>query len=281
MATILSDFVINDDDDVGIMGDLNFPYANQNLPEHHVEDIDFGLVVDSDTDSTFDSGSFKRRDDLEDGRRRKCSNTRSRLSRSASVVSRYNEPKSVDVLDKVNTSEGGLTWHATILQGYKLCQQKHLTKDGTLKPRRPLPHVLAADFFDSIVKTSDGRYMFSGILNGWPALREMEVISITCSVKSLLGRVLIKRTWNKGQSQGEPAYPKDKRIRSVRATLRARFGPSTDGARIATVEHFIILRFENSLRKCLSVQTCWTICKGSLLVLRRGNPKCLRLCARI
>ena len=67
MAIVLSDFVINDDDDVGIMGDLNFPYANQNLPEHHVEDIDFGLVVDSDTDSAFDSGSFKRRDDLEDG----------------------------------------------------------------------------------------------------------------------------------------------------------------------------------------------------------------------
>ena len=40
MATVLSDFVINDDDDVGIMGDLNFPYANEILPEHHVEDID-------------------------------------------------------------------------------------------------------------------------------------------------------------------------------------------------------------------------------------------------
>ncbi len=220
MATVLSDFVINDDDDVGIMGDLNFPYANQNLPEHHVEDIDFGLVVDSDTDSAFDSGSFKRRDDLEDAAVENVQ-IRSRLSRSASVVSRYNEPKSVDVLDKVNTSEGGLTWHATIYRDINSVNKKHLTKDGTLKPRRPLPHVLAADFFDSIVKTSDGRYMFSGILNGWPALREMEVISITCSVKSLLGRVLIKRTWNKGQSQGEPAYPKDKRIRSVRATLRA------------------------------------------------------------
>ena len=162
MATVLSDFVINDDDDVGIMGDLNFPYANQNLPEHHVEDIDFGLVVDSDTDSAFDSGSFKRRDDLEDAAVENVQ-IRSRLSRSASVVSRYNEPKSVDVLDKVNTSEGGLTWHATIYRDINSVNKKHLTKDGTLKPRRPLPHVLAADFFDSIVKTSDGRYMFSGI----------------------------------------------------------------------------------------------------------------------
>ena len=76
------------------------------------------------------------------------------------------------MLDKVNTSEGGLTWHATIYRDINSVNKKHLTKDGTLKPRRPLPHVLAADFFDSIVKTSDGRYMFSGILNGWPALRE-------------------------------------------------------------------------------------------------------------
>ena len=41
---------------------------------------------------------------------------------------------------------------------------KHLTKDGQLKPRRPLPHVMESDFFDSIVETDDGRFIFSGIL---------------------------------------------------------------------------------------------------------------------
>ena len=64
---------------------------------------------------------------------------------------------------------------------------KHLTKDGQLKPRRPLPHVMESDFFDSIVETDDGRFIFSGILNGWPAMTELEVISITCSIKSLIG----------------------------------------------------------------------------------------------
>ena len=91
MAIVLSDFVINDDDDVGIMGDLNFPYANEILPEHHVEDIDFGLVVDSDTDSAFDAGSFRRRNDVNDDAMTHdfAGKTRSRLSRSASVISRY------------------------------------------------------------------------------------------------------------------------------------------------------------------------------------------------
>ena len=98
---------------------------------------------------------------------------------------------------------------------------KHLTKDGQLKPRRPLPHVMESDFFDSIVETDDGRFIFSGILNGWPAMTELEVISITCSIKSLIGRIKIKRTWNKGDSKGKPTFPKDKRIRSVMATFHA------------------------------------------------------------
>jgi len=208
--------------------DLN-PYANHLvMPEHHFEEDDFGLVVDSDTDSAFDEGSFKSRmgsvgnEDANDDATLKSA-PKSRLSRSASVVSKYHAPKPVELLNKVDTSSGGLVWHATIYRdkNKKYINAKHLTTNGQLKPRRPMPHVMESDFFGSIVETSDGRFMFSGILNGWPALKDFEIISITCSIKSLLGRVRVKRTWNKGDSKGKPNFPADQRIRSVRATLRA------------------------------------------------------------
>ena len=233
MTSALADIVIDDDDEMTILGDLNYPYANHLvLPEHHEEDADFGLIVDDDNDSAFDEGSFKSRTTSGNGSLtfqqsddNEVSNevVRPRLGRSQSVVSKYKAPKRQSILNQVDTSPGGLIWHATIYRdnSTKYINPKHLTKDGQLKPRRPLPHVIESDFFDSIVETDDGRFIFSGILNGWPAMTELEVISITCSIKSLIGRIKIKRTWNKGDSKGKPTFPKDKRIRSVRATLHA------------------------------------------------------------
>ena len=62
MTSALADIVIDDDDEMTILGDLNYPYANHLvLPEHHEEDADFGLIVDDDNDSAFDEGSFKSR----------------------------------------------------------------------------------------------------------------------------------------------------------------------------------------------------------------------------
>ena len=167
------------------------------------------------------------------------------------------------------------------LQGYKLCQPKTFDQRWDAKAKETLTTCSRSDFFDSIVKTSDGRYMFSGILNGWPALREMEVISITCSVKSLLGRVLIKRTWNKGQSQGEPAYPKDKRIRSVRATLRApvwtKYGWSKDSHGRA----FYYTPFRKFTPKMSFGTNMLDDLQREFAGVEEGQPKCHRLCARI
>lgn len=54
--------------------------------------------------------------------------------------------------------------------------------DGTIRPRRPLPLVRSDDFFSSLVQTEDGRWIFSGVLNGWPGLNCLELLSITCKV---------------------------------------------------------------------------------------------------
>lgn len=61
---------------------------------------------------------------------------------------------------------GGLIWEAEL----------HL--EGDFKPRRPTLPVCISDFSKSLVRTEDGRWIFSGVLNGWPGLNCLELISI-------------------------------------------------------------------------------------------------------
>lgn len=77
--------------------------------------------------------------------------------------------------------------------------------------------VRSSDFFASLVQTPDGRWCFSGVLNGWPALSCLELQSITCKVANMFGQARIERKWQVGDQEAPqpPAgYP------SVRATLR-------------------------------------------------------------
>lgn len=111
---------------------------------------------------------------------------------------------------------GGLVWHAQVLaDGYKP-PAKMCRPDGSLKARRPLPQARASDFFSSLVQTPDGRWIFTGILNGWPALQNLEVRSITCKARKV-GASYIKRLWNAGDSI-PPDMPD--RLTGVRVTLR-------------------------------------------------------------
>ena len=68
---------------------------------------------------------------------------------------------------------------------------------------RPSLPVRSDAFFSSLVQTADGRWMFSGTLNGWPALTHMELISITCKVRTRIGRAKIQRFWTSGRRQAE------------------------------------------------------------------------------
>jgi len=114
---------------------------------------------------------------------------------------------------------GGLVWHAQLLaDNYN--PKRGTLPDGTLKARRPMPQARARDFFSSLVRTPDGRQIFTGTLNGWPALTNLELRSITLRARSRVGHVHIRRLWNAGD-EAEPAFPDNVKVTGVRATLRA------------------------------------------------------------
>lgn len=127
----------------------------------------------------------------------------------------------------------GLVWHATIVaddasDGGDASKRrgKYETKflaDGSIKPRRGPPLVRATDFFSSLVQTADGRWIFSGVLNGWPGLTCLELRSVTSRVVGGLMTGLvhkIERTWDATRDGAKrPAYPQGHQ--SVRVTLRA------------------------------------------------------------
>ena len=115
----------------------------------------------------------------------------------------------------------GLKWHAQILRDDYKAKPKDLDEDGELKARRPLPQARATEFFSSLVCTPDGRWIFHGVLNGWPALTTLELLSITIKKRNPMGAASIKRLWNAGDP-AEPAFPTGrKKITGVRVTLRA------------------------------------------------------------
>jgi len=45
-----------------------------------------------------------------------------------------------------------------------------------------------SDFFSSLVKVADGRWVFSGVLNGWPGLTCLELLRLTTRRGKVLGR---------------------------------------------------------------------------------------------
>eukprot|EP00941_MAST-03F_sp_MAST-3F-sp1_P002280 g2280.t1 len=138
---------------------------------------------------------------------------------SESLVSVYGRPKNPEECAKLCPPQpGGLVYHSQLVtEGW--VHEKHTTQNGTIKPRRAILPVHEKDFFSSLVKTEDNRWIFSGVLNGWPALTCLELISITCIAKrkTWLGRKKIIRFWSKGK--GRPTFPVGPK--SVRATLRA------------------------------------------------------------
>lgn len=139
------------------------------------------------------------------------------LGPGESMLSVYGKPVTqVQAAALVPPGTEGLRWHAQLVRP-DYSHPKHTTAPGVIKPRRPVPTVLESDFFNSLTKTADGRWIFSGVLNGWPALQAFELESITTKVRRLTGSD-IKRTWNKG-SNTVPAFPK--KAKYARVTLRA------------------------------------------------------------
>lgn len=102
------------------------------------------------------------------------------IGSSQSLVSVYGKPISAErAAALLPPGDSGLIWHAELCtDAWK--HPQHTDKDGKIRPRRSILPVLSRDFFSSLVKTADGRWIFSGTLNGWPALTLLELRSITC-----------------------------------------------------------------------------------------------------
>jgi hypothetical protein len=143
---------------------------------------------------------------------------------SANLNSTYGAPVSpAEAAALCPPGNGGLTYHSQLV-GDHWTHPKDCDSDGRIKPRRATLPCRQKDFFSSLVKTDDGRWLFSGVLNGWPALTCLEVRSITClaNSRSWFGRKKVVRFWSaeadkdRGRS---PTFPDG--LKSVRVTLRA------------------------------------------------------------
>lgn len=170
--------------------------------------------------------------------------------------SKYNEPKDSKYLKDLfdakenEVQEGGLIWSASIVpddfdvnfeqtQKLKMCHKNHYdAKNKCIKPRRGHLLVKSSEFFGSLVKIDNNddedddtveqdfelykrssRWIFSGVLNGWPALKCLEVLKIEFRRKLMPNW---KTHWdsNKNQNDVEPSFPTHNGISEVKATLR-------------------------------------------------------------
>jgi len=137
-----------------------------------------------------------------------------------SFASAYGCPAPLDeVLELLPAGGGGLIWRATLVSD-DWSDPSQCSESGEIRPRRPTLPVRASDFFKSLVQTEDGRWIFSGVLNGWPGLNCLELCLITCAGLKAGARHREETWWDvHGQSQGgAPSLPP--RFRSAHATLR-------------------------------------------------------------
>ena len=105
----------------------------------------------------------------------------------------YGKPLSQeDAAKQIPPSSDGLVWKCVVVPDEYCDEHGQLTipelmkrnkKDfdpvtKAIRPQRPSLPVSLSDFRSSLTKTEDGRWIFHGVLNGWPALRTLEVLSV-------------------------------------------------------------------------------------------------------
>lgn len=99
----------------------------------------------------------------------------------------YGQPLSVEeAAEKMPPEGGGLIYTATLIPDEVLDDRRLAKAVGkgilnsektAIKPRRPSLAVRSSNFFKSLTKVGP-RYIFSGILNGWPGLTCLEVLDL-------------------------------------------------------------------------------------------------------
>lgn len=160
-----------------------------------------------------------------------------------------------------NNNSRGLVWHALVIPDVYLVKGKltyglnsrdfekvdNASGGGQIKPRRPSMPLTATQFFSSITKITNeddddddalhqkssskkARYIFHGVLNGWPGLRDLELIvlerrrdsTVLPSARELLtGQILWVKSWTEEEDGARGIDPKiEGSHRVYRATLR-------------------------------------------------------------
>lgn len=114
------------------------------------------------------------------------------VKRSLSLESAYGHPLSAEEAAKrMPPGGGGLVWHSLLINGDPFEEDSTL-KQGlnprdfnstirTIKPRRASLPIVASDLYSSLTRIEGPkgpRYIFHGVLNGWPSLQTFELISI-------------------------------------------------------------------------------------------------------
>lgn len=155
----------------------------------------------------------------------------------------YGNPLSLDeAREAMPEGGGGLLWNSLVVPN-KFFQEDRLkkglsTKDfdvekQTVKPRRPSMPITSSDLFSSLTKIpglQQPRWIFHGVLNGWPALTCLELVSLQSRrteglLVSARDFITGRRTWMhhwradlEGKEDKDPEIIDDTRI--YRAKLR-------------------------------------------------------------
>jgi hypothetical protein len=116
------------------------------------------------------------------------------LSTGVSRESAYGHPLSEEeAVKRVPPGNGGIQWHSLLINAdspFKkedgtlhkgLTPRDYDTDKKTIKPRRASLPILAKDFYSSLTRVEGPkgpRFIFHGILNGWPSLQTFEVLKV-------------------------------------------------------------------------------------------------------
>lgn len=144
-------------------------------------------------------------------------------------LSVYQSPLPVEIVSELMPPDNaalGMVFTATIIPDGFFCDVKYLNnalnkgdfdaKHLVLKPRRPSLPVRSNNFFLSLTKLGP-RQIFTGVLNGWPALNCFELLSL--EQKRHIRWHKVWRSEVDGAKGVEPSIPNGKQV--CRATLRA------------------------------------------------------------
>ena len=117
--------------------------------------------------------------------------TRNKKAKSLCIEQSYGNPlSSVEASRAVPIGNDGLIRYALVVPD-NFCKGGELLdglnprdydlEKATIKPRRATLPIKQTDLMSSLTKVDDGtgsRYIFNGVLNGWPSLRHFELIGL-------------------------------------------------------------------------------------------------------